>query len=126
MPFKVKDLMINILPTSDPKGAVVCKCSTCTICSWCSNCTFFTNYKYCDIFSRRENFAPRGGSPEALALLKVQLSEELARVEQQEAELQGTEPQTVEEVDQLEEKLKEALKELQARRKTLQQGGSKK
>ena len=144
MRFKVNDLMINILPEANPKEALACgactrcsdcsrcsgctRCSDCSRCTGCSRCTFWS----CDMMSCMYDskypfpyLTDPSGSPEALSTLKEQLRQELAQLEQQETELQGSEPQTVEEIDAIEAKLKDALKELQARRKELQRGGKK-
>jgi len=64
--------------------------------------------------------------PEALAQLRQQLKQALQQVEQQERALdESMQPQTIDEVDQLEAKLQAALEELRARRETLQKRSSK-
>jgi hypothetical protein len=67
-----------------------------------------------------------GVSAHSLAALKAELQRELAAVEAQEEALAARmQPQTVEEVDALEQKLTEALDELKARKKELGGKGSK-
>lgn len=68
----------------------------------------------------------QGGRGGDLASLKAQLRAALEDVERQERAQQGDGglPTTVEEVDELERRLREAIEELQAHRKTLQQSGA--
>ena len=62
----------------------------------------------------------RATSVTDLAVLKEQLKQQLAEVEKQETAAEASlQPQTVEEVDALAEKLREALEELKARRAEL-------
>src|SRR5271166_3045658 len=57
---------------------------------------------------------------QALSILKEQLKQQLAEVEKQQAAIEDCLlPKTIEEVDKLSEKLTEALKELKARRAEL-------
>lgn len=58
--------------------------------------------------------------PEDLSVLKEQLKQALVNIERQERALEEADrPQTVEEAEALEEKLKEAIKELQVRKEEL-------
>lgn len=62
--------------------------------------------------------------PEGLAILKEQLKRTLTQVEIQERVIEESlKPQTIEEVEQLEKKLTEALSELRARKQELQRHG---
>jgi hypothetical protein len=59
---------------------------------------------------------------EQLAQLKEELKKQLSAVEEkQKAVEEGLRPQTVEQIDELERKMQDALKELQQRREELKQ-----
>jgi hypothetical protein len=111
MPFKTKDLMINDL--SEPRGYEdpAFPPPVCTPRSFVFVC--FGSH---DPFAR---FDPEV-SPESLKALREQLKQQIEEIFQQEAKLeQKLQPQTVEEVDALSPKLRDALEELQALRAKL-------
>jgi hypothetical protein len=117
----------------------------CTNCSNCSNLTpnacGYTPYgggggggggggfgggvggQHHQMFCGQVSFIPMFGAlvhPGDLALLKDALRQSIARVESQEAALaQAKEPETVEQLDELERKLRAAIDELTVKRETL-------
>jgi hypothetical protein len=105
MPFKIKDLMIGSLPSGKAAdiGARTDGCSGGETTDWV------------DLL-----FTPPATSVAALAILKERLHRQLAEVDKQlVAAEESLRPQTVEEVDMLTGKLKEALEELKVRRAEL-------
>ncbi len=66
-----------------------------------------------------------GGGAASLAALKQQLQQALAQVEEQEKALQPGLPQTLEETEDLERRMVEAVEELREHKKTLQGGQEK-
>jgi hypothetical protein len=141
--FKIKDLMIKVLPTTDPPGrpcgnantnctqctdwtgwgcdmGTFCACSTggCTACT--QNCTMVTcglTPTGCGTYlSGMVGPHLLGG----LGELKEALRQQLAAIEAQEKRVdQALQPRTLAEVEALEKKLTEALQELQELKKTL-------
>jgi hypothetical protein len=120
-----------------------CRCSVCTPCSaqtcgcTCTQCTGVTGgclHTFCTARSAcgaslqcTPTFAGAFGArlrPEHLAQLKEELRATLERVEAEEQRLaERMQPQTVDEVNQLEQKLTEALEELRRRREELERRG---
>jgi hypothetical protein len=113
-----------------------CGCTPCTGgCTACSQCTqtcactfrsFCTVHSVCGVsFNCTPTFvegAGRGLQPEHLSQLKEELRATLEQIEAEEERLkERMQPQTLDEVTQLEQKLSEAQKELQKRRKELEQ-----
>ena len=116
-----------------PCSQRTCGC-TCTACSYCSVCSVVTPCgrsictfnTACGISIRcTPTFigATQGGlQPEHLEQLKRELRTTLERVEAEEQRLkEQLQPQTLDDVDQLEQKLAEAQDELRKRRKELEQ-----
>jgi hypothetical protein len=113
-----------------------CGCTPCTGgCTACSQCTqtcactfrsFCTVHSVCGVsFNCTPTFvegAGRGLQAEHLSQLKEELRATLEQIEAEEERLkERMQPQTLDEVTQLEQKLSEAQKELQKRRKELEQ-----
>jgi hypothetical protein len=97
-------------------------CSNCTACSRVSVCTFRS---ICGISVRctptADTTTTAGLTPEYLSALKAELRATLERVEAEEERLtERLQPQTLDEVTKLEEKLNEALDELRQRRSELE------
>jgi hypothetical protein len=154
MGFRVRDLVINILPGAGERDRLGCglgfshcrfgSCDFVTICihtgcrecsgaftcigaTACGGCTL--NVTCGGVTCGGSVLFGRGDAvdPEALAALKAQLREALREVESAEQQLaERMSPQSVEEVDALEKKLQEALEELRARKEQLRsrEGGS--
>ena len=125
--FRVRDLMINVLPESEALRAAQSCLEACISCGGCSlePCTYGPT-RGCDFLCT--NYAPRSFSPylapeEQLAMAKQQLRQALAQVEAQErVQSEAMRPQTLEEATALEEKLEEALEEVRERKEELQEG----
>ncbi len=138
MPFKVKDLMISVPQGCQlGTGPIVCHwlnshfciLASCGIQSFCGQCSFGsfecggvcsfqptvpTGYTVCKAYSPFT-------SAEDLAFLKQQLNKALADLEVTERALEESmRPQTVEQVEELEQKLADALEELKKRKGELQ------
>jgi hypothetical protein len=130
MAFKIKDLMINVLP-SDPLG-----CGHTNDCTpthettlhdiWNifllagGRCTFFSLVQCGATIGPTDIYQSQGSSVTALSALKEQLKRHLAEVEKQQAAAEERlQPQTVEEIDMLTNKLNDALQELKGRRAEL-------
>jgi hypothetical protein len=145
--FRVRDLVINVLPEAGAAPGcaftgcglgfsrcrfgscdfvTICIFSGCRECSGAFTCIGATNCGGCTL-----NVTCGGGpsvilgrvdedDPEALATLKAQLREALRSVESAEKTLtERMSPQSVAEVEALEEKLQGALEELKARKEQL-------
>jgi len=126
--FKIKDLMIKVVPQDAGGERVCCTYTECvSICSqeWltchhCSDtCSTRTDIPCCANSGAHCTYpsigAARGGSPnlETLAALKAELKLRLANVERQEQLLaESLMPATAEDIDALEKKLTDALGEL--------------
>jgi hypothetical protein len=138
MQFKFKDLMIHVLPEDASPAAAIPHCINCTLRYPCSNypcsgpaeCSGNPPSKYeCTVMNPcTANCTPPASclnhsrglmlesitEPQHLAILKAQLKQALADVERHERVLEEVmRPQTLQEAEQLEEKLKSALDELQ-------------
>ena len=150
MAFRVRDLVINILPEGagerDRLGCglgfshcrfgscdfvTICIYSGCRECSGAFTCIGATNCGGCtlNVTCGASVLFGRGGAddPQALAALKAQLREALREVESAEQQLaERMSPQSVEEVEALEKKLRDGLEELRARKEQLRgrKGGS--
>jgi hypothetical protein len=157
MPFKVRDLMIDVAPGVG--GVGFCRLGTCMMCTNqvtiitpCGKCSYFSPYVVeispwiirtttpCGISfdpttvfdepvpidpNRFMNQAGMVANPQNLAELKTQLRQSLAQVEAQEQLMaESMKPQTVEEVDMLEQKLTEALHELRHHKEELRRRAS--
>lgn len=146
MAFRVRDLVINVLPGEGSadfcKGASACtlsfshcglgSCEIFTICggfSGCRECSGqftcigATNCGGCTLNVTGGGLPVESAeiTPEGLAALKTQLQQALSQVEAAEQKLtEHMSPQSVDEVEALEEKLKGALSELADRKKQLQ------
>jgi hypothetical protein len=148
--FRVRDLVINVLPEGGGEAAAGCALSGCglgfshcrfgscdfvTICifSGCRECSGqFTCIGATNCGGCTLNVTCGGGpsllfgggagdvDPQALATLKAQLREALRAVESAEETLaERMSPQSIEEVEALEQKLQGALEELKARKEQL-------
>jgi hypothetical protein len=126
MAFKIKDLMINVVP-SDPHGR-----GTPTDCTAITNPTLgpgqvvlfgFIPCSFAQCGATvipTDLFQSHGSSVAALSTLKEQLKQQLAEVEKRQAAAEESLlPNTVEEVDMLTKKLNDALDELKGRRAEL-------
>jgi hypothetical protein len=151
MPFKIKDLMIDVASTDVANRvfetycrlpSVVCHYPTFQPCfAYTQHCVNFTchglTYVACQFGSITPTIfthtgcgiseQPTGpGGPIDHGALKEQLRAQLAQVEAHEqAAGAAAQPQTREQAADLEEKLKGALDEVQRLKKTLPSGGSK-
>jgi hypothetical protein len=153
MAFRVRDLVINVLPEGaagerDPLACgctfgfsgcggscdlfTICTYSGCRECSGAFTCIGATACRGCtlNVTCGGSALPGRGGDvdPQALAALKAQLREALRVVESAEQQLaERMSPQSVEEVEALEKKLQDALEELRTRKEHLRgrEGGSK-
>ena len=148
MAFRVRDLVINVLPEGGGEAAdcaltgcglgfshcrfgscdfaTICIYSGCRECSGAFTCIGATKCGGCTL-----NVTCGGGpsllfegagdvDPQALATLKAQLQEALRAVESAEQTLaERMSPQSIEEVEALEQKLQGALEELKARKEQL-------
>jgi hypothetical protein len=132
--FKIKDLMINVVPAQldnlnqcpfnscgwtivlDPPGGCPAACSL-----FITECGPVTTCGTTACHPAITNTGPLDRlRVEDLAFLKEELRQELAKVESREQELEERlRPQTLEQVTVLEEKLTDALKELQEHKKRL-------
>jgi hypothetical protein len=158
MAFRVRDLVINVLPDAereaDRKGCglgfshcgfgscdlfTICIFSGCRECSGAFTCIGASNCGGCTLnvtcgpnscgsftcggcTDSASVLFGRGGAvdPQALATLKAQLREVLGAVENAEQVLsERMSPQSIKEVEALEEKLQGALEELKARKEQL-------
>ena len=151
MAFRVRDLVINVLPEGaaqpDRIGCgctfgfsgcggscdlfTICTYSGCRECSGAFTCIGATACRGCTLNVTCGGSAlPGAGTavdPQALAALKAQLREALREVETAEQLLaERMSPQSVEEVEALEKKLQDALEDLKARKEQLRgrEGGS--
>ena len=127
MEFKVKDLMITVLPSeSNAKdaGANLCpqcslQCSPCSYvtCGYCTHCTnsFYTQGRSC--FCKISD-------PRDLAILKEELRGALLDIENKERIITAAmRPKSISEIEELEEKLTAALGEIRAQKVKLQKTG---
>jgi hypothetical protein len=105
--FKIKDLMIQVIPIDQNVGPLTC--GFCTGNNSCDGCTFHTP---CGGFwsGLTVTVQERQISAENLPLLKEQLKAQLAMVEEAEKRLA---PQNLQQAEALETKLREALDEIQ-------------
>ena len=117
MAFKVRDLMINYLPSAPPGQ---CEASTPFL---CGASMFATVNPTCSCGPRTGFFGFEASPVNSLASLsdlKEQLKRQLIEVEKQEAATEESlQPQSVDEVDLLMQKLTDALEELKGRRAEL-------
>ena len=103
MAFKVKNLMIQVLPSADETALFQPPLIAAAFCGGLS----FTSGRNCSVRD--------------LAIYKAQLQEALARVQEQERELdKQMGPQTLEEAEALEAHLVAALEEVQRQKEELQ------
>jgi hypothetical protein len=137
MAFRVRDLVINVLPEEgSPRfcGFSHCGFGSCeifTICGGLSGCRECSGQFTCIGASKcggctlnvtGGGIPASGVTPEALAALKAQLKQALDEVESAEQQLaEHMSPQSVEEIEALEEKLQAALSELKDRKGQLQE-----
>jgi hypothetical protein len=138
MAFKVKDLLITVVPSEGgraapgtPVGQDCIFTIRCTAHLFLSGqCTatplLILTQLLCaaDLSAMRPVPVPSGGDPwislEELAALKAQLRQALLQVESQEKSLEEkSRPQTVAQIEELEEKIREALGELERRKSDL-------
>jgi hypothetical protein len=151
MAFRVRDLVINVLPEEGGGGAGDCGLTGCTLgfshcrfgsCDFVTICIFsgcrecsgaFTCIGATKCGGCTLNVTCGGGpsllfgeggagdvDPHALATLKAQLQQALRQVESAEQRLADQmSPQSIEEVEALEQKLQGALDELKARKEQL-------
>ena len=162
--FKVRDLMINVLPEGGPGQAPLCRGLTFANCAGntCAELSYVGcaitcpgNVTFCRVTfvadTCRAASQDVAGCPgpcsdytgachpgtgalvdhtdfqlENLAILKRQLKLSLTQVEAQERALEeGLQPQTLDEIRQLEEKLTAGLEELRGRKAELERGAPK-
>jgi hypothetical protein len=139
MAFRVRDLVINVLPEQGGQRLQAFDCPGISNCYPFSSCGR-TNACYplsCRIvscigsrcggctldISRLPGFEQEA-SAEDLAALKAQLTQALSEVERAEQALaESMRPQSVDEIEALEGKLEEALSELKERKQQLQERG---
>jgi len=144
--FRVRDLMINVLPEEGVLRADCCQVRTagftlvlnppCGPCTWgetCVPCSFNPCtggvtplgpgcHPAVSRITKDHVVLPRG-SPEELAILRDELRQALAQVEAQErVQSEAMRPQTLDEATALEEKLEGALEEVRARKEELREG----
>lgn len=162
MAFKVKDLLISVLPSEGEAEQGQADCPTCGMCSagvtfvphpfcdmgsvptrhpttllellWCrahgaTECylaTTLTNLwsllcAPCAVLVSIDPTVAGVNATAQLATLKAHLRQALAEIEQREkAAEQAAQPQTPEQIDELQQKMREAMAELDRRRKDLQ------
>ena len=129
--FRVRDLMINILPEGAGFREMlrpgsceeVCRTLACIACSLESCGPRSGCHPAVSDITRTPFIVGGFGQPEDLMVLKNQLQQALAQVEAQErVQNEMMRPQTLEEATALEEKLEEALEEVQERKEELQEG----
>jgi hypothetical protein len=140
MAFRVRDLVINVLPEHGGEGLQPADCPGISNCYPFSSCGR-TNACYpvsgCRIvscigsrcggctldISRLPGFQ-QGARAEDLAALKTQLTQALREVERFEQVLADSmRPQSIDEIEVLEDKLEDALSELKQRKEQLQERG---
>ena len=129
MPFKIKDLMIDIATTADRgvPNLIYCVSPSVPLCgahTYWLGCTYtrcgYTHtpvefLQACGISER-----PTGPGPVDLGSLKEQLRAQLAEIETHERAAEAAaRPQTREQAAELEEKLQGALEEIQSLKRTL-------
>jgi hypothetical protein len=145
MAFRVKDLVINVLPEAGGAGdcaltactlgfshcrfgscdfVTICTVSGCRECSGAFTCIGATNCGGCtlNVTCGASVLFGAGGDvdPQVLVTLKAQLREALRAVESAEQLLaERMSPQSVDEVEALEQRLQGALEELKARKEQL-------
>jgi hypothetical protein len=139
MAFRIRDLMVDVMPQGGIEGGIDCGGSRFTVIGTTNVLPCRTHTFTCPLPSGmlpqchfpdlsivvppnvREYYYPRD-----LAALKEQLRTALAEVEAQEkAAEEASRPRTREEAEELEEKLKGALEEVRGWKETLPGGGSK-
>lgn len=142
--FRVRNLMVQLLP-EEFEQAQYCRWPSLG-CQWIfSRCPWYTCHwltprgcwpfitDYCGPLTPDPcgPISPVVGDPgdviqpQDLTALKQQLRQALENIEQQERIMEEqAQPQTMEEIDQLENRLNQALEELQARREELKRRGS--
>lgn len=125
--FKVKDLLINILPgegTGSPEegiqfGGEACPYST-TIHYMASMASWFANCQQCGLPAVGIGAVKNPSSAGLIATLKAQLTEALGDLHnKQNVAREHLEPQTRDEIEDLERRLTAALDDLQERKKNL-------
>ncbi|HEY8022620.1 MAG TPA: hypothetical protein VIH93_16050 [Thermoanaerobaculia bacterium] len=130
MPFKIRDLMVDIVPG---RGVAAPHLTPNIICQPLSHCLGPTHI-HCPIFTCPwATLVQCGGgtfwleaSPLTLPALKRELQAQLAQVEEQERAAEAAaRPQTREQAQELEEKLQGALDEVRSLKKTLPSAGKK-
>jgi hypothetical protein len=128
MPFKIRDLMIDIATTADrevpnlnyclPFSGPFCAAHTYRFGCTYTHCWYthtLLELQACGISER-----PTGPGPVDLGSLKEQLRAQLAEIETHERAAEAAaRPQTREQAAELEEKLKGALEEIQSLKRTL-------
>ena len=120
MSFKIKDLMITVLPAGSMLGNIgtIGPCEPCTKhCTECSICTCTQCTQNCTHSAKDFNDLVY---PPDLALLKERLKIALAEVEARERVVEESlRPKTLADVELLEQKLTAALEELRATKERL-------
>jgi hypothetical protein len=139
MAFRVRDLVINVLPEQGGEGLQPFDCPGISNCYPFSSCGR-TNACYpvscrivscigthcggCTLDISRFPGFQQGISAEDLAALKAQLTQALSEVERaEEALADSMRPQSIDEIEVLEDKLEDALSELKQRKEQLQERG---
>ena len=139
MPFRIKDLLINVLPPGkeDPDcgdtGWPDCGGTEWCGGTWCPHSPpvypCYVHAKHC-LGTPTVHWTPwqfaamRPADPDAaakqLSTMKAQLKQSLAEIEEHEKRIgERSQPQTVEEIEALQSKLREALDELERRKSDL-------
>jgi len=129
MAFKVKDLMITVLPTESKALGVGAACGGCSLnisclpcsctCSGCSNSCGYCS-SGCTNFTHGVRGQVQIARPEDLAILKEELRQALLDIEAKERDIEeAMRPKTLSEVEELEEKLTAALVEVKAQKAKL-------
>lgn len=137
MAFRVRDLVINVLPEQGGGGLQPFDCPGISDCYPFSSCGR-TNACYpvscrivscidtrcggCTLAISRLPGLQEGVTAEDLAALKAQLTQALSEVERAEEVLaESMRPQSIDEVEALEQKLEDALSELKQRKEQLRE-----
>ena len=138
MAFRIRDLMINVMPQGGIEGGIDCGRESIFTVIGTHRLLCMTHSFTCPLPSDMPPqchfpdlsivFTPNlvAYHPRGLAVLKEELRAAITEVEVQEkAAEEASRPRTREDAEELEEKLKGALEEVRGWKKTLPSGGSK-
>lgn len=124
MPFKIRDLMIDIATTADRgvPNLIYCISPSVPLCgahTYWLGCTYTHTPRY-ELLGCGNSEQPTGPGPIDFGALKEQLRTQLAAVEAHERAAEAAaRPQTREQAAELEEKLKAALEEVRSLKQNL-------